>query len=194
MEVWLMRRMDGTRTVEQIAGELASERGIDAGPAAIEPFVARLKEMGLAQRTAGERRAVLAEALRRDRRMKLSGHGNTLLRMRFSMGDPDALFDRWIDRLSFFWTPAFMAFSLVTFAVYALVVATHWREFAVGVAQMTSLSGYTWGSFLVLYGATWLWFLWCQYNECTLQFVCACFSRIQIWAGSQRHRLVHGIG
>jgi putative peptide zinc metalloprotease protein len=153
LEAWLMRRMDGSRTLEQIAEELAREHGVDAGPSAIEPFVARLKEMGLAQRTASERRTILAEALRKDRRMKLSGHGNTLLRMRFSMGDPDALFDRWIDRLGFFWTPGFMAFSLLTFAVYMLVVATHWNEFTGGVVQMTSLSGYTLGSFLILYGA-----------------------------------------
>lgn len=153
VEAWLMQRMDGSRTLEQIADELARERGIETGAASIEPFVARLKEMGLAQRTAGERRAVLAEALRRDRKMKLSGHGNTLLRMRFSMGDPDALFDRWIDRVSFFWTPGFMAFSLVTFAVYALVVVTHWAEFADGAASMLSFSGYTLGSFVVLYGA-----------------------------------------
>ncbi|MEN8375742.1 MAG: HlyD family efflux transporter periplasmic adaptor subunit [Gemmatimonadota bacterium] len=153
VEAWLMRRMDGTRTLEQIATELGSEKGIDAGASALAPFVARLKEMGLAQRTAGERRAVLAEALRRERRMKLSGHGDTLLRMRFSMGDPDALFDRWVDRLAFFYSPAFLAISVVTFTVYVLVVATHWAEFSAGVLAMYDPSFYSPGTIVVLYGA-----------------------------------------
>ncbi|HUG01876.1 MAG TPA: HlyD family efflux transporter periplasmic adaptor subunit [Longimicrobiales bacterium] len=153
VEVWLMRRMDGTRTLEQIAAELAAERGIDAGAAALTPFVARLKEMGLAQRTAGERRAVLAEALRRERRMKLSGHGNTLLRMRFSMGDPDALFDRWVPRLSFFWTRSFLALSTVAFAAYAIIVATHWDAFAAGMLSMYDPAFYSLGTVVILYSA-----------------------------------------
>ena len=153
MEAWLMRRMDGTRTVQQIAEELAEEQGVTAGATAVESFVARLKEMGLAQRTAAERRAVLAEALRRERRMKLSGHGNTLLRMRFSMGDPDVLFDRWVDRLSFFWTRWFAVVSMVAFAAYALVVAGHWSEFTAGVFSMYDPSFYSLGTIVVLYAS-----------------------------------------
>ena len=78
VEAWLMQRMDGSHSLGQLAEAVRQRFGIDAGAASLEPFVRRLKEMGLALRTAAERRILLAEALRRDRKLRLQGHGSTL--------------------------------------------------------------------------------------------------------------------
>ncbi|HUH13345.1 MAG TPA: hypothetical protein VMK65_09555, partial [Longimicrobiales bacterium] len=151
VEVFLMRRMDGSRTLARLAEELRQELGVDARASSLEPFVARLKELGLALRPPSEQRILLMETLRRDRKLKLSGHGSTLLRMRFSLGDPDRLFDRWVPRLRFFWTPGFVVLSVVAFLVYALVVTLNWGAFTRGIVALYSPEYYQGATVIILY-------------------------------------------
>jgi putative peptide zinc metalloprotease protein len=151
VETWLMQRMDGSRTARQVAEELRESLGLAVAPAAVETFHRRLKELGLAERPASERSVLILEAVRRQRRARARVRGNTLLRMRFSLGDPDELFDRVVDRIRFFWTPGFVAFSLVAFAVYGLVLATHWQPFVAGMAAFYDPSQYSLGLVLTLY-------------------------------------------
>lgn len=151
VEAWLMRRMDGSRSLEAIVAELAGEHGIRASAASLEPFVRRLKEMGLAERTQEERRLLLTEYLRKERDLRLKGHGNTLFRMRFSFGDPDRLFDRAIGRLRFLFTPGFVAFSVAAFVLYAAVLSARWDAFVGGLALLYSPSQYTVGFVAALY-------------------------------------------
>jgi putative peptide zinc metalloprotease protein len=150
-EAWLMQRMDGSRSFARIVDELRESRGVSSTVTALEPFHRRLKELGLAERTQAERSVLVLEAVRDRRRSRLHTPGNTLLRMRFSLGDPDELFNRLIERIRFFWSPAFVGFSLAAFALYALVIATHWGPFVQGVAAMYAFSEYTIGFFLTLY-------------------------------------------
>jgi putative peptide zinc metalloprotease protein len=150
-ETWLMQQMDGTRSLEQIADRLREQKGIGASAEAIDPFVRRLKELGLAERTHEERSVLILEAVREQRRSRLASNGNTLFRMRFSFGDPDRFFDRIIGRVRFFWSPGFVVFSAAMFLLYGLIVSTHWTAFGQGMAMMYSPAEYTLGLFLTLY-------------------------------------------
>lgn len=152
-EAWLMQQMDGTRSLSELVEGLRQRFGVDAAVTALEPFVRRLKELRLVERTAEEQRVLLAESLHRERRLKLEGHGNTLFRMRFSFGDPDRLFDRLVGPLRFFWTPGFVLFSLAAFAVYVVVVAAHWPAVRAGIADMYTPGFYTLATVLMMYGA-----------------------------------------
>lgn len=127
MEVWLMERMDGSRTAAQIARELEEEMGLSASTDSIDAFVRRLKELGLADRSHAERRILLEESLRKERRLRLKGHGSTITRMRFSFGDPDRLFGYLATTLRFLFTPGFVAVSLAILLGY-LVLLIHQKE------------------------------------------------------------------
>jgi multidrug efflux pump subunit AcrA (membrane-fusion protein) len=151
MEGWMMQRMDGTRSFAQIAAELSDRIGKAVSAAAIEPFYRRLRELGIAERTQAERSVLLLEKMREQRKLRLKGHGNTLLRMRFSIGDPDELFNRVVPRIGFFWTPTFVVVSAIAFLVYALILATHWGAFTAGVARLYQPSQYTLGFIVTLY-------------------------------------------
>ncbi|MBI4409257.1 MAG: efflux RND transporter periplasmic adaptor subunit [Gemmatimonadetes bacterium] len=151
LETWIMQRLDGTRPLSRLAHELTESVGVRATVATLETFVRRLKELGLVMRTQAERSLLVLEAVRRQRRFRLEGHGNTLFRMRFSLGDPDRLFGRLVRPLRFFWTPAFVMLSAGAFAAYALIVATHWGSFVDGVAAMYRPDHYTVGFILMLY-------------------------------------------
>ena len=152
-EAWLMSQMDGTRSLSELAESLRHHFGVDAAVAGLETFVRRLKEMRLVERTPEERRVLIAESLRRERRLKLAGHGNTLFRMRFSFGDPDRLFDRIVGPLGFFWTPGFVAFSLVAFAAYVVIVMANWPAVGAGIAAMYTPGFYTLSAVLMMYGS-----------------------------------------
>lgn len=150
-EAWLMQQMDGTRTLAQIAERLRADRGSSATAESLEAFHRRLQELGLAERAREERSVLIMEAMRQQRHDRLLGNGNTLLRMRFSLGDPNQLLDRVIDRIRFFWSPGFVALSVALFLAYALILATHWGAFSQAVAMMYSPASYTVESVLTLY-------------------------------------------
>src|SRR5688500_5488902 len=82
IEAWLMQNMDGTRTVARLAEELFDSYGLNAKPSSLEVLVRRLKEMGLAERSANERGLLLMEEIRKQRRVRLETNNNTIIRMR----------------------------------------------------------------------------------------------------------------
>jgi putative peptide zinc metalloprotease protein len=151
VETWLMQQMDGTRSLAQVADLLREQKGVRASAEALDPFLRRLKELGLAERTQEERSVLILEAARDQRRSRLNAHGNTWLRMRFSFGDPDEFFNRVIERIRFFWSPGFVVLSAAMFVLYGLIVATHWAAFSQGVAMLYTPAEYTLGLFLTLY-------------------------------------------
>ncbi|HET8650613.1 MAG TPA: HlyD family efflux transporter periplasmic adaptor subunit, partial [Gemmatimonadales bacterium] len=61
-------------------------------------------------------------------------------------------FDRWLPRLRFFFSPAFLVLSVVLFAVYAIIVAAKWTEFRTGIASFYTPSDYTLGKVVVVWG------------------------------------------
>src|SRR5829696_2243392 len=58
------------------------------------------------------------------------------MRMRWSVGDPDALFDRWLPHLRFFFSRAFLTLSVALFAAYILVLVLKWQEFSRSLADL----------------------------------------------------------
>jgi putative peptide zinc metalloprotease protein len=150
-EAWLMQQMDGTHSFTQIAAALTERGGEVISAAMLEPFYRRLRELGLVERTQAERNLLLLENLRHQRAGRRQGHGNTVFRMRFSLGDPDELFNRVIGRIRFFWTPGFVVFSALVFLTYALVLATHWGAFRAGLATLYDPAQYTLGFVAMLY-------------------------------------------
>jgi len=137
VEVMVMQTLDGEHTAAEAARVLAGE-GLKVSPAGVESFAAKLSAMGLCERTLSERSVLQMERLRAERRRRLrpSVFKGDLLRLRWSVGDPDKLFDRWLPRLRFFFTRTFLAISVALFAVYLVVLGLKWPEFSTALADL----------------------------------------------------------
>jgi putative peptide zinc metalloprotease protein len=137
VEVMVMQALDGEHTAEEAAAALAEE-GFRVSAKGVEAFANKLTAMGLCERTLSERSVLLMERLRAQRRRRL-GKGifqGDILRLRWSVGDPDKLFDRLLPRLRFFFSRTFLITSVVLFGVYFLVLGVKWPEFSRAVADM----------------------------------------------------------
>ena len=137
VEIRVMQALDGGHTAAEAAIKLAQE-GMRISAGAVEGFARKLAAMGLCERTVQERSVLLMERLRAERRNRLSGGllKGDLLRMRWSVGDPDKLLDRWVPRLRFFFSPTFLAISVLLFAAYFLVIGIKWPEFSRALADL----------------------------------------------------------
>lgn len=152
-EVGLMRLMDGRRTPSEIDEAAGRELGIRPGAGRIADFAHRLKRLGLVERTPAERNLMLMERLRARRKVRAGGRvEGSLLRLRVPLGDPDALFERWVDRLHWLWSPWFVAGSVVLFLVYVAVLAVRWDAVVAGTAGMYTLSGFGLSDWILFYG------------------------------------------
>lgn len=140
VEVRVMQALDGEHTPAEAAQALQAD-GVPVSAPAVEKFASRLSAMGLCERTLGERSVLLMERLRAERRRRL-GKGvfqGDMLRLRWSVGDPDQLLDRWLTRLRFFFSRRFLALSVVLFALYFLVIVVKWDEFSQALADVYTL-------------------------------------------------------
>ena len=137
VEVMVMQALDGERSVEEAAAALAAE-GVPVSPRGVEKFAGKLIGMGLCERTLGERSVLMMERLRAERRRRL-GKGifqGDLLRLRWSVGNPDQMFDRWLPRLRFFFSRTFLILSVGLFALYFLIIAVKWQDFSQALANL----------------------------------------------------------
>ena len=152
VEIMVMQTLDGTHTPVEAAAALAGD-GIRVSPAGVEAFTAKLSGMGLCERTLREHSVLQMERLRADRTRRLSRGTpqGDLMRIRWSVGDPDALFDRWLPRLRFFFTRTFLIVSVALFAVYLLVLGLKWGEFSQALADL-----YTFNVGLESFAVLWL--------------------------------------
>jgi putative peptide zinc metalloprotease protein len=141
VEIKVMLTLDGTRTAAEAAAELL-QQGIKVSAAGVEGFAAKLAKMGLCERTLSERSVLQMERLRAERRKKLrpSLFQGELLRMRWSVGDPDEFFNRWLPRLGFFFSRSFLILSVALFAIYILILAIKWPEFTRSLADFYTLN------------------------------------------------------
>ncbi len=137
VEIKVMESLNGEHTTGEAAQELANE-GIRVSASAVEAFATKLTAMGLCERTLGERSILLMERLRaeRKRRLRRGIFQGDAMRLRWSVGDPDKLFDRWLPRLRFFFSRTFLAISVLLFALYFLVLALKWPEFSQAMANL----------------------------------------------------------
>jgi putative peptide zinc metalloprotease protein len=141
VEIRVMQTLDGNRTATEAAAELLQD-GIKVSAAGVEGFAAKLTKMGLCERTLGERSVLQMERLRAERRRRLrpSIFQGDLLRLRWSVGDPDKLFTRWLPRLRFFFSRTFLTLSVALFGIYLLILALKWPEFSQALADFYTLN------------------------------------------------------
>ena len=138
IEAMVMQSLDG-RPVEEASASLTAQ-GLKIGPAALEKFAGKLKAMGLCERSLEERSIMLMERLRADRRQRLKPplfKGN-ILRIRWSVGDPDELLNRWVPRFGFLFTRAGVIAAGVMFALYFVVLGVKWPEYVQALHQLFS--------------------------------------------------------
>jgi putative peptide zinc metalloprotease protein len=132
VEVMVMQALDGEHTAAEASATLNAD-GVRVSTAGVEAFARKLSTMGLCERTLGERSVLQMERLRAQRRRRL-GRGigpfkGELLRIRWSVGDPDKLLEWMLPRLKFFFTATFLRLSLALFGIYFLILALKWQDF-----------------------------------------------------------------
>jgi len=137
-------------------GEISAaliQDGLALSASALEGFARKLAGMGLLERSLAERSTLELERLRADRlrRRRRRLFRGELLRMRFSIGDPDALLDRTLPALRWCFTPAFLAVSVALFAIYFLVLAVEWPAFIVALKSLYTPSALTFGTIVVVW-------------------------------------------
>lgn len=146
VEVAVIRCFDGNRTCGAIAAALREE-GIGVSEGAVEGFAQKLNRMGLMERSLAERSTLQMERLRaeRQRRKRPTLFRGEVMRMRWSMGDPDDAFDRWLPWLRPLFTRRFVLFSLALFVANIAMMVFYWPKFQAGFAQLTDFGSYTLG-------------------------------------------------
>src|SRR2546429_1157203 len=149
-EVRVMRAFDGRQTLREIAASLATQ-GMRVSGDAIEQFARKLTSAGFLERTLEERTTLDLERLRAERRQRRRWalFRGELLRMRWSFGDPDALLTRVLPAIRWMFTPAFVALSVVLFAVYAIVLGQRLPEYAAALRSTYALSALSLGHIVV---------------------------------------------
>ncbi len=152
VEVGIMHAFDGLRTATELAAALAAD-GVRVTAKALDGFAARLGRIGLLERSLQERSVLELERLRegRRRRQRRPLFRGELFRMRWSVGDPDRLLDRWRPHLAFCFTRGFVAVSVALFVAYLAILATHWPAFRADLAWVFNPSEYTLGRILAFW-------------------------------------------
>ena len=140
-EVRVMQAFDGRRTAAEIVSHLA-EQGLRVSVETIELFARKLSGAGFLERTLAERTTLELERLRAERRQRRRHRlfRGELLRMRWSIGDPDALLGRVLPTIRWMFTPAFITISLALFATYFIILGQHFREYTAALQSTYSLS------------------------------------------------------
>lgn len=153
LEIAVMQEFDGKRPIPEIAVALAAD-GVPVKPASVEGFARKLKDMGLVERSMAERSVLMLERLRADRNRRLdpkTAYRGSLLRMRWSIGDPDQWLERNLPRVRFMFTPAFIAVSVALFLIYLIICVANWPVFTDALAQLYTPSRLTFGLILTFY-------------------------------------------
>jgi len=154
VEVTVLRTFDGNRSPAEIAAGL-TEEGLRVSAGAIEGFAAKLKTMGLLERTVGERSVLLMERLRAQRRQRLGkAYQGDIFRIRWSLGDPDHFMDRTIPYVRWMFTRGFLIASVFLFAIYLTVIALKWSEFTTAFGDLYHFRYSAWELFVLWSTAT----------------------------------------
>jgi len=141
-ETGLMQLMDGERSPSEIASRAHDTLGVAVTEGQVGDFAARLKRLGIVERTPAEQHVMLMERVRSQRRIRVRQRAKgSILRLRFSIGDPDQLFGAVVARSPWLWSRAFVVVSLVLFVAYGVVLAARWGEFWTGTANLYLLTG-----------------------------------------------------
>ena len=152
LEIAVMQEFDGEQSFEEAARSLADD-GVPLSAAALEKFARKLQTMGLLERSLAEKSVLQLERLRAERRRKLkpAAYRGSLLRMRWSVGDPDKWLERSLPWLRFMFTPPFIVVSIVLFLIYGAICVARWPELSAAIVALYTPSQYTLVMILTLY-------------------------------------------
>jgi hypothetical protein len=152
VEALVLQSFDGRRTPAEIAADLIGD-GIRLSAAAVEGFARKLSQMGLIERSLGERTTLELERLRAERRRRRQRRffRGDITRMRWSFGDPNRFLERTMPWVRWCFTRAFLSASVALFAVYFLVIAVRWPEFYATLEQTYFPSSLTFGTIAMLW-------------------------------------------
>jgi putative peptide zinc metalloprotease protein len=152
VEVGVMRQFDGAQTVDEIADRL-TEQGTRLTGRAVEGFARKLASIGLMERSLAERTTLELERIRTERRKRRRPalFRGEILRMRWSFGDPDRLFDRLMPSIRWMFTRGFVIASGALFAVYFLILGATWNAFSQAVVATYSPSNITLGAICIFW-------------------------------------------
>ncbi len=152
-EVALMQLMDGVRTPADISADAAETLGARPPAGQVADFAQKLKRLGLVERSAAEQRLMLMEHLRSDRKVRSRRRTKgSILRLRFSIGDPDRFFEWFVSHTRWIWSPGFVIASLGLFVVYFAVLFARWDEFWGATFGLYTLSGFGAWDYVILWG------------------------------------------
>jgi putative peptide zinc metalloprotease protein len=153
LEVLVMQQFTGEATSAEVADALR-EQGLPLAPKTVDGFVRKLKQLGLLERSLAEKSVLELERLRAERRRRTRNthYQGSLLRMRFSVGDPDGFFTRWLPRVRWFFSRSFLALSVALFAVYAVIFVRQFGAIFAGMRAMYSLDFFTLSNIVVFWG------------------------------------------
>ncbi len=140
-EWFIIEQLDGKISPEDIERKAESEFGEALDRDVLDAFVESLRRRGLLETP--ETRA----ALERSSPGRIRG---SLLYLRYKAIDPDALLDRTIGRLGFFFTPGFVAFSAATVLLALAVVLANGAELARDMAGIFSIETLVAAWFVIL--------------------------------------------
>ena len=153
VEVSVLQAFDGSRSAADVAAGLA-DAGLRVSAAAVEGFAGKLRNMGLLERTVGERSVLMMERLRAQRRRRLGAYQGDIFRIRWSMGDPDKFMDRTIPYLRWMFTREFLIGSVFLFAVYLLILALKWSDLSTAFGNLYHFRYSAWELFVLWSTAT----------------------------------------
>jgi len=154
VEIAVMQSLDGRRTVVEAAAALV-DQGLKVSAAAVGRFAEKLKTMGLCERTVRESSVLLMERLRAQRRTRLrtGPFKGDILRLRWSVGDPDQFMNRTLPYLRFFFSRGFLIASVALFTTYFVILALKWPEFVRAMSDVYLLRASLW-TYALLWVAT----------------------------------------
>jgi putative peptide zinc metalloprotease protein len=139
---YLLARMDGTRTLEEIWSEALERLGDDA-PTQDEliRLVGQLHAVDVIQCDIPPETAELVERRGKEQRQKLIARFGSPLFMRFPLWDPDAFLERHLSLVKALWRwPAAMLWALLVVPALALA-AMHWSELTENLADRVLSTG-----------------------------------------------------
>ncbi|MGH7628520.1 MAG: hypothetical protein ACREOF_03880 [Gemmatimonadales bacterium] len=152
VEALVLQAFDGRRTPAEITADLVEE-GLRLSAGAVEGFARKLSQMGLLERSLGERTTLEIERLRaeRQKRRRRRFFRGDITRMRWSVGDPDSFLERTMPWVRWCFSSAFLWVSVALFAIYFLVIGARWPEFYATLEQAYFPSALTFGTLAMLW-------------------------------------------
>ena len=152
VEALVLQAFDGRRTPVEIAAALIEE-GIRLSASAVEGFARKLAQMGLMERTLGERTTLEIERLRAERqqRRRRRFFRGDITRMRWSVGDPDGLLERTMPWVRWCFGRTFLWLSVALFSVYFIAIAARWPEFSATFRHTYFPDALTFGTIVLIW-------------------------------------------